>query len=163
MQLIRRRLAKETINEKSVSPEERLAVCLYCLERGTYYHTISQMSGLGIATVCNIVTEVSQTVMEYLLTKYVTEHFPKSEKMFIDKMIDTRLAVAFRGTPMIPSYCSQTDLWKQITEGELIPNIGKTIGKRTIVPVVLGDCLSIANMAHEAIHKCKLNRRAAVL
>ena len=32
-----------------------------------------------------------------------------------------------------------TDLCKQITKGELIPNFGKTIGKRTILPVVLGD------------------------
>ena len=46
-----------------------------------------------------------------------------------------------------------TDWWKQITEGELIPNIGKTIGKRSIP----------ANLAHEAVHGCNLNRRAAVL
>ena len=88
-QPIRRRLAKETINEEPVSPEERLAVCLYRLARRDYYHTISQLSGLGIATVCNIVTEVSQAIVESLWTEHVTKHFPKSEKMFIDKMVDT--------------------------------------------------------------------------
>ena len=121
------------------------------------------MSGLGIATVCNIVIEVSQAIVECLWTEHVTEHFPKSEKMFIDKMVYTEefwqfsccwaavdgchisikcppgglesckeyhnfknfyslvlmasvdaktvsfgLAVAFRRTPMIPSYCSQS-------------------------------------------------------
>ena len=66
LQPIRRRLAKETINEEPVSPEERLAVCLYRLARGDYYHTISQMSGLGIATICNIVNEVSQAIVECL-------------------------------------------------------------------------------------------------
>ena len=47
------------------------------------------MSGLGIATVCNIVTEVSQAIVESLWTEHVTKHLPKSEKMFIDKMVDT--------------------------------------------------------------------------
>ena len=47
------------------------------------------MSGLGIATVCNIVTEVSQAIVECLWTEHVTKHLPKSEKMFIDKMVDT--------------------------------------------------------------------------
>ena len=64
LQPIRRRLAKETINEEPVSPEKRLAVCLYRLAREDYYHALSQMSGLGIATVCNMVTEVFQAIVE---------------------------------------------------------------------------------------------------
>ena len=57
-----------------------------------------------------------------------------------------------------------TDLWKQITEGELIPNIGKTIGKRTIPPVVLGDsAFPLHTWLMKPYTDATFNRRAAVL
>ncbi len=56
---IKDEIEHDIINEQPVSAECRLGVCLYCLGRGDYYYTISQMSGLGISTVCKIVSEVS--------------------------------------------------------------------------------------------------------
>ena len=85
---IRHLLTRENINEASRSPEERLAICLYRLGRGDYYHTISQMLGLGIATVCIIVSEVSHRLVSCLWANKVTKHLPTTEEMFINKMVD---------------------------------------------------------------------------
>lgn len=85
---IRDRLIRENINEEPISPEERLAICLYRLGRGDYYHTISQMSGLGIATICNIVAEVSRALVSCLWATKVTRHLPTTEEMFFNKMVD---------------------------------------------------------------------------
>ena len=85
---IRHLLTRENINEASISPEERLAICLYRLGRGDYYHTISQMLGLGIATICIIVSEVSHGLVSCLWANKVTKHLPTTEEMFINKMVD---------------------------------------------------------------------------
>ena len=63
---IRRDLEKHTMAEDPISPECRLAVCLYRLERGDYYYTISEMTGYGVATVCSIVVEVSKSIVTNL-------------------------------------------------------------------------------------------------
>ena len=88
MEPIRHRLEQKNINEEPITPEERLAICLYRLARGDYYHTIAQMSGLGVATVCNIVSEVSRAIVECLWTTQVSKHLPKIQEMFINKMVD---------------------------------------------------------------------------
>ena len=48
---IRHVLERNAINEEPVSPECRLAICLYRLSRGDYYYTIAEMTGLGVSTV----------------------------------------------------------------------------------------------------------------
>ena len=52
---IRTLLERQSITEDVISPEFRLAVCLYRLGRGDYYYTISELTGLGTSTVCEIV------------------------------------------------------------------------------------------------------------
>ena len=74
---------KKTVNEEPVSPEERLAICLFRLGQGDYYHTISQMSGLGIATVCNIVSDVSHAIVESLWAAQVTSIFQAVKKCLL--------------------------------------------------------------------------------
>ena len=49
---IKDEITHDIINEQPVSAECRLGICLYRLGRGDYYYTISEMSGLGLSTVC---------------------------------------------------------------------------------------------------------------
>ena len=59
-------LAKQTLTEDPISPDERLAICLYRLGRGDYYYTIAEMVGRGVSTVSSIVEEVSQVLVNHL-------------------------------------------------------------------------------------------------
>ena len=47
-------LARQTLTEDPISPDERLAICLYRLGRGEYYYTIAEMVGRGVSTVSSI-------------------------------------------------------------------------------------------------------------
>ena len=69
-------LAIETVTEDPVSPELRLALCLYRLGRGYYFYTIAEMAGLGLSTVCSIVNEVCQVLV------YLFIHMPKTQDDF---------------------------------------------------------------------------------
>ena len=60
LQRIRHVLDRDTVTEEPISPEFRLAIALYRLSRGDYYYTISEMTGLGVSTVCTIVNEVTR-------------------------------------------------------------------------------------------------------
>ena len=86
---IRHVLERDAVNEDPISPECRLAICLYRLARGDYYYTISEMTGLGVSTVCTIVKEVTKAIVEKLWDECVTKHMPKTEDEFRNKMIDT--------------------------------------------------------------------------
>ena len=63
---IRHVLQRDAVNEDPISPECRLAFCLDRLARGDYYYTISEMSGLGVSTVCTMVNEVTKATVENL-------------------------------------------------------------------------------------------------
>ena len=79
---IREDLQRETTAEVPVTPEIRLAVCLYRLARGDYLHTIAELTGLGTSTVCDIVREVSGVLVNRLWHNFVVKNFPNnSEKL----------------------------------------------------------------------------------
>ena len=75
---IRGSLEKQSVTEDAVPPEFRSRVCLYRLGRGDYYYTISELTGLGISTVCEVVIEVSQAIVENLWDNEVASHFPQN-------------------------------------------------------------------------------------
>ena len=87
---IRHRLERETLCEEPISPECRLAICLYRLGRGDYLYTIAEMAGLGVSTVCTIVNEVSQAIVECMWEECVSSFMPKTDEDFIEKMSDTK-------------------------------------------------------------------------
>jgi len=62
---IRGDIEKDSLAEASISPECRLGICLYRLGRGDYLYTISEMTGYGVSTVCEIVNEVSTDSLLY--------------------------------------------------------------------------------------------------
>ena len=59
-------LERETVTEEPISTAFRLAICLYCLGRGDYYYTIVEMTGLGVSTVCGVVSEVCRAIVDNL-------------------------------------------------------------------------------------------------
>ena len=88
LSFLRNDLEKQTITEVPISSECRLAICLYRLGRGDYYYTISDMAGVGVATVCQIVIEVCNAIVKRMWKESVSAHFPKTEDMFREKIID---------------------------------------------------------------------------
>ena len=77
---IRHDIKKDVLTEDPISPECRLAICLYRLGRGDYLFTISEMTGYGVVTVCQILTEVSSAIVKNLWTDSVACHFTKNEE-----------------------------------------------------------------------------------
>ena len=77
---IQHELEKNTVTEQQITPACRLGICLYRLARGDYYYTLSEMSGLGIATIQGIVTEVCEAIVHNLWNDAVSAHFPSSEE-----------------------------------------------------------------------------------
>ena len=81
-------LQRDTINEEPISPECRLGICLYRLARGDYYYTIAEMVGLGVATVCLIVKEVTEAIVDNLWQESVQGHMPRTQSDFERKILD---------------------------------------------------------------------------
>ena len=75
---IRHKLVKEYVAEEPISPEKRLGICLYRLTRADYLYTVAEMAGLAESTVCKIVIEVCNAIIENLWADAVDRHFPKS-------------------------------------------------------------------------------------
>ena len=95
LEKIRHILERETVTEEPISPEQRLAVCLYRLGRGDYFYTISQMTGLGTSTICTIVSEVSQAIVDCLWDQEVTRYMPNSEAELCKKIQEMEEAWQF--------------------------------------------------------------------
>ena len=83
------------MTEIPVSPECRLAICLYRLGRGDYWLTIAELFGLGVATVDNIVKEDCEAIIRNLWTESVQAYFPTTEQNFKEKMVDVELLWQF--------------------------------------------------------------------
>lgn len=79
-------LKKETIAEEPISPECRLAVCLYRLGRGDYLYTIAELAGIGESTLCGIVVEVCQLIVENFWGETVTNFWPDTEEKLQELM-----------------------------------------------------------------------------
>ena len=85
---IRTDIEKQVVTEEPVTPECRLAICLYRLGRGDYLTTISEMTGLACPTICNITIEVSEATVNNLWIDSVCKYFPSNEGEFLDKMVE---------------------------------------------------------------------------
>ena len=59
-------LQEETVAGVSIPPEIRLAVCFYRSGRGDYLNVISELTGLGTSTACEIIAEVSSAIVSHL-------------------------------------------------------------------------------------------------
>lgn len=55
-----------------IEPQRRLAIALWWFARAGEYRTVSMMFGVGIATVCNIVRQVTSAILERLHQQFVS-------------------------------------------------------------------------------------------
>ena len=193
LQRIRSELQKQNVTEEPISPEERLGICLYRLDRGDYYYTIAEMVGRGLSTVNSIVHEVSKVLVEYLWQEAISSNLPKCREDFEEKIVDMEEFWQFPCTWAasdgchIPMKCppgslgackeyhnfknfysivlmalvdsnyrfiwgscgfpgnsndsvifQSTNLWNSIQE-EMLPNVGKQVGKVNIPPLIIAD------------------------
>ena len=91
---IRNLIEKDTITEEPISPEGRLAICLYRLARGDYYFTIAVMAEIGERTVGYSVNKVTTAILE-CLWEYTVKKRAKSEDEFRSKILDMEEAWQF--------------------------------------------------------------------
>ena len=73
-------LKKQSITEDAIPPECRLGVCLYRLGRGDYYYTLAELSGLGEATICLIVIDVCQILVNTFWEEEISNLFPQNQE-----------------------------------------------------------------------------------
>ena len=64
----------------------RLGLCLYKLGRGDYLYTIAEMSGVAQSTICKIVIEVCEALVETLWNDAVKKYFPQTSIDFKNSM-----------------------------------------------------------------------------
>ena len=76
---IRHDIKKEGLTEEPVSPELRLAICLYRLGKGDYLTTIGEMTGIAESTACLIVIEVCEAIINNLWHNCVEKSFQRQE------------------------------------------------------------------------------------
>ena len=81
--------------EEPISPEVRLAICLYRLGRGDYLYSIADMVGLARPTVTRIANKVNQVIVSFLWKPYVSQHMPVSEDEFEQKILDMEELLQF--------------------------------------------------------------------
>ncbi len=86
LEKVRHKLTKQIVAELPVSPEQRLGIFLYRCGRGDYHYSIAEMTGLGVSTVCCIVSDVANAIVETLWKSEVTTYMPKSEIEFYQKI-----------------------------------------------------------------------------
>ena len=64
-------LQKQLAVRKPLSVAQRVAINLWRLGTNLEYRTISQLFGIGLSTVCVMVHEVSQVIVEQLTAQYI--------------------------------------------------------------------------------------------
>ena len=78
-----------------LSPECRLAICLYLSGRGDYLSTTAEMTGLACPKSCCIAIAVSEAIVNNLRQDNVGKYFPSAEEEFMDKMVEIELGWQF--------------------------------------------------------------------
>ena len=70
---------QDTVMRQPITVEERVALTIWRLGTGAEYRTISELFGIGRATVCVIVNETCRSIVKYLLPRFVC--FPVGDRL----------------------------------------------------------------------------------
>ncbi|XP_060892199.1 uncharacterized protein LOC132973020 [Labrus mixtus] len=62
-----------------IEPDRRLAIALWWFSRSGEYRTIAQMFGVGVATVCIVVRQVTAAILDRMYERYVS--LPSGERL----------------------------------------------------------------------------------
>ena len=68
-----------TVLRRPLSVERRVAVTLWCLATPTEYRTIAHLFGIARSTVCEIVHETCQCILDVLMKDYIK--FPSGDRL----------------------------------------------------------------------------------
>ena len=69
----------DTVLQRALSVERRVAVTLWCLATPTEYRTIAHLFGIARSTVCGIVHETCQCILDVLMVDYTK--FPSGDRL----------------------------------------------------------------------------------
>ena len=69
----------DTVLRRALSVERRVAVTLWCLATPTEYRTIAHLFGIARSTVCGIVHETCQCILDVLMVDYIK--FPSGDRL----------------------------------------------------------------------------------
>ena len=72
-------LCKDTILRKAISVEKHVAITLWCLATSSEYRTIGHLFGVARCTVCRIVHETIEAIINILLPMYIK--FPTGQAL----------------------------------------------------------------------------------
>ena len=86
LERIHDKIVKKVVTEEPIPPDFRLAITIYKLTRGDYIYTIGEMCGLAKITICVIINETCQAIIEMLWDETVTAYFPTSKDEFFNSM-----------------------------------------------------------------------------
>ena len=62
---------KDTNFRKAITVRHRVAITLYWLADTAHYRTIENLFGVGNSTVCGIVKQIREVIVQVLLPKYI--------------------------------------------------------------------------------------------
>ena len=78
---------------KAISARQRLAVTLYRLADTATYRTISNLFAIGKSTVCEIVVQVCDAIVQFLLPRYI--RLPQSAQQLRERIDESRDRAGF--------------------------------------------------------------------
>ena len=70
---------KNTLMRQSLTVQQRVAITLWCLATPTEYRTIAHLFGVARSTVCQVVHETCQAIVDHLMSTYVK--FPTGNQL----------------------------------------------------------------------------------
>jgi len=93
-------ISKRDINfRKAISALQRLAVILYRLADTATYRTIANLFAIGKSTVCEIVVQVCNAIVQFLLPRYI--RLPQPAQEIRERIDESRDRVGF---PQVVAY-----------------------------------------------------------
>ena len=84
---------RDTNFRKAISARQRLAVTLYRLADTASYRTIANLFAIGKSTVCEIVVQVCNAIVQFLLPRYI--RLPQSAQEIRERIDESRDRAGF--------------------------------------------------------------------
>ena len=70
----------------AISVQKRVAITLWTLASPVEYRTVSHLFGVGRLTVCEIVHETCQAIVDHLLHRYIFFPSPENQQQYINNV-----------------------------------------------------------------------------
>ncbi|CAH3034906.1 unnamed protein product [Porites lobata] len=142
---------RDTNFRKGISARQRLAVTLYRLADTASYRTIANLFAIGKSTVCEIVVQVCNAIVQFLLPRYV--RLPQSAQEIRERIDESRDRAGFPQVVACVDGChipikapqnNPEDYWMRticfetfVSDG--LENVYDTINGVRVPPLILGD------------------------